>query len=89
MHSGRLGDRSVGVHKYFDYETAASQAGLSAEDLAALRRRVESDYPSPRLRERRLVALCKAIGKGECTLGDALQPPDGEFPGPAKLRMGG
>jgi len=40
--------------KYFDYEAAAKEAGISAEDLDALRRRIGSDYPSQMLREMHL-----------------------------------
>jgi len=77
------------VHRYFDYTTAAAEAGISAEALAALRRRVEGEYLSPMLREMHLWMLCRAIGKGECTPADALRPRNGNLPPILELRLGG
>lgn len=77
------------MHRYYDYEAAAAEAGISADDLAALRRKVEADYPSEMLREMHLQALCRAIGRGECTVAEALQPSGGDMPDISKLTMGG
>lgn len=75
--------------KYLDYEQAALQAGISPGDLQRVRERVERDYPSPTLRALRLVAICKAIGRAEMTVDDALAPPSILPPPPSDLRMGG
>ena len=77
------------MHRYYDYEAAAAEAGISPEDLAALRRKVEADYPSQMLREMHLHALCRAIGRGECTVAEALEPGTGDMPDISKLTMGG
>lgn len=77
------------MHRYYDYEAAAAEAGISADDLAALRRKVEADYVSPMLRELHLHALCRAIGRGERTVAEALQPGSGDMPDISKLTMGG
>ena len=74
---------------YFDYEAAAREAEVSPEDLAALRRRIESDYPSQMLREMHLHTICKAIGAGEKTLADALKPNTNVIPPISELRLGG
>ncbi len=70
------------MHRYFDYTTAAA-------DLAALRRRVESEYRSVMLREMHLLMLCRAIGNSECTLAEALRPSSGDLPPMSDLRLGG
>ena len=75
--------------RYFDYEAAAVEAGVSAEDLAALRRRVESDYPSQMLREMHLYTICRAVGAGERTVADALKPPSNTLPPISEMRLGG
>lgn len=75
--------------RYFDWEAAAEQAGISPADLAAIRRRVESDYPSQMLREMHLHTICKAIGAGEKTVADALKPPTNKMPPISELRLGG
>ena len=74
---------------YFDYEAAAAEAGVSAADLAALRRRVESDFPSQMLREMHLYAICRAIGAGQRTVADALKPPSNTMPPISEMRLGG
>ncbi|NQT88793.1 hypothetical protein HQ560_18645 [bacterium] len=79
----------MAVHKYYDYITAASDAGISPEDLAALRQKVEADYPSPMVREMHLHALCTAIGRGELTVAQALAPRTADMPPIAKLTLGG
>ena len=76
-------------HKYFDYNQAAEEAGISADDLAYLRRRVETDYPSQMLREMHLHAWCKAIGRGELTVAEALTPSSGQPPPISEMRLGG
>ena len=75
--------------KYFDYEVAAREAGLSREDLDALRCRVASDYPSRMLREMHLHTICKAIGAGQKTVADALKPNTNTMPPISELRLGG
>jgi len=75
--------------KYFDYEAAAKAAGVSPDDLAALRRRIESDYPSQMLREMHLHTICKAIGAGEKTVADALKPNTNVMPPISEMRFGG
>ncbi len=75
--------------RHFDYEKTAFEAGISADDLARLRARGEQDYPSPTLRAMRLQEICRAIGRGEMTVADALRPPDVLPPPPSDLRMGG
>ena len=75
--------------RYFDYKAAADEAGVSPEDLDALRRRVEADYPSRMLREMHLHAICKAIGAGEKTVADALKPNTNTMPPISELRLGG
>ncbi len=74
---------------YFDYQVAADEAGISADDLAALRQRVEADYPSRMLRELHLLEICRAIGAGEKTLADALKPNSKVMPPISELRLGG
>lgn len=80
---------SLAVCERYDYEPAARQAGLSPAEAAALRRRVEDDYPSPTLRRMRWESICQAIGRGEITLADALKPPGGDLPPLSDLRLGG
>ena len=82
-------DGSIFVARYFDWEAAAERAGISPADLAAIRRRVERDYPSEMLREMHLEAICKAIGAGERTVADALKPPTNKLPPITDLRLGG
>jgi len=77
------------VAKYFDYEAAAKEAGISPEDLAALRKRVESDFPSQMLREMHLHTICRAIGAGQRTVADALKPPSNTLPPISEMRLGG
>jgi len=77
------------VYRYFDYMTVAREAGISQEDLAALRRRVESEYRNRMLRELHLHILCRAIASGQRTLAEALQPSPRDVPPPSKLTIGG
>jgi len=77
------------VFKDFGYIQAAEDAGISPEDLAALRTRVESDYPSRTLREIHLYMLCRGIGSGRLTVAEALKPASGELPPISEIRMGG
>jgi len=77
------------VFKDFGYIQAAEDAGISPEDLAALRTRIESQYPSQTLREIHLYMLCKEIGAGRLTVAEALKPPTGELPPISEIRMGG
>jgi hypothetical protein len=81
--------RTLVLKKYFDYEAAARQAGISHADLEALRRRVERDYPSRLLRELHLSAICKAIAAGRWTVADALKPGRTQPPPISDLRIGG
>ena len=83
------GDRSVQVTRYFDYQADADEAGISSEELAALRRRVEADYASQMLRELHLHSICKAIAAGEKTVADALKPNSNTMPPISELRLGG
>lgn len=63
------------MSEFFDYESAAAEAGLTERQLEALRRRVEADYPDdPMMVELRLLRICHAIQAAACTLDDALKP---------------
>jgi hypothetical protein len=76
--------------EYFDYIQAAEDAGISPADLAALRKHVESIYPSRMLRQMHLYTLCTDIGRGKLTVAEALlNPPSGKLPDISKLRLGG
>ena len=75
--------------RYFDYEEAAAQAGISRDDLEAIRRRVESDYAGDLLRELHLMRICREIGRGTSSVADAIEPGDGRPPPLSGLRMGG
>ena len=75
--------------KYFDVVAAAEQAGLTAEQLAALRRRIEADYRSDILREMHLHRLCTAIARGRCTLEEALTHQPDLRPAIKDMRVGG
>jgi len=75
--------------KHFDYIAAARQAGLSDDDLAALRHRVEGEYHSELLREMHLHRICTAIARGECTLDEALHHTPDLRPPLKDLRVGG
>ncbi len=77
------------MHEYFDYIQAAKDAGISPADLAALRKHVQSIYPSRMLREMHLYTLCTDINRGKLTLAEALKPPSGKLPDISKLRLGG
>jgi AraC-like DNA-binding protein len=75
--------------RYLDYEAVAERAGISQEDLAALRRRVAGDYRSEILREAHLMRICRAVARGDCTVADALKPGPPKPPSISDLRMGG
>ena len=63
------------MSEFFDYESVAAEAGLPQDQLDALRRRVEADYPDdPMMVELRLLRICHAIQSGACTPDDALKP---------------
>jgi len=77
------------MHEYFDYIQAARDAGISPEDLATLRKHIESTYPSQMLREMHLYTICTEIGQGKLTVAEALKPPTGKLPDISNLRLGG
>jgi hypothetical protein len=77
------------MHEYFDYIQAAEDAGISPEDLAAIREHVEGAYPSRMLREMHLYTICTDIGRGQLTVAEALAPPTGKLPDISNLRLGG
>jgi len=78
------------MREYFDYTQAAEKAKISPEDLAALRKHVESIYPSRMLREMHLYTICTEIGQKKLTVAEALTPPaSGKLPDISNLRLGG
>ena len=61
--------------RFFDYQPVAEEAGITPDDLGALRRRVEADHPGDEMMaELRLLRMCRAIQTGKCSLTDALKP---------------
>ena len=63
------------MSEFFDYESVAAEAALTQDQLDALRRRVEADYPDdPMMVELRLLRICHAIQSGACTFDQALKP---------------
>ncbi len=65
------------MSQYFDYETAAREAGLSDSDLERLKAKTRTDYPQDdMLFELRLLRTCVAIRDSWCSLADALRPDD-------------
>ena len=62
---------------FFDYETVATQAGITPAELGALRQRVRADHPDDdMMAELRLLRTCRAIASGQCTGAEALKPED-------------
>jgi hypothetical protein len=59
--------------QYFDYISAAKEAGLSADQIEQLDARWREDYGADEnLLELRLLRICRAIGKGLCTFQEAM-----------------
>lgn len=63
----------MSAQEYFDYETVARDAGVSQEQLHAIERLFESDYPSDRmLRELHVLRACNAVKAGRATVAEIL-----------------
>jgi hypothetical protein len=59
--------------EYFEYRDTAIAAGLSPDQLAAVIRRYEADYPSDlMLRELHILRACNAVVHGRATLASIL-----------------
>ena len=68
--------------KYFDYEEAARDAGLDAEQLQALCRLVREEFPGDEMMfELHVLRACHAVRDGWLTLEDALRV---ESPAPVR-----
>ena len=62
--------------EYFDYEPAARDAGLNAEQLRQLMDVVRRDYPTDEmLFELHVMRACRAIAEGRTTLEKAIASP--------------
>ena len=62
--------------EYFDYQSVARDAGITAEDLARLIERVRRDFPCDQmLRELHVLRMCRAILRRRVTLQQALAEP--------------
>lgn len=61
--------------EHFDYIGAAAAAGLSPEQLSAIIRLFEADYPDDlMLRELHVLRACHAVAKGRATIESILHP---------------
>jgi len=59
---------------YFDYETAAREAGLGEEELAAVKEAVRQEFPTDDMMwELHVLRACLAIKDGHATLEDATR----------------
>lgn len=55
--------------RYFDYQTLAREAGISAEDLDRLCRLIRQDFPhDDMLFELHVLGACRIIGDGPYTM---------------------
>ncbi len=61
--------------RYFNYEKIASEAGVSADTLAALREKVRQEFPKDDMMyELHLLRVCVALKDKRLSLEDALKP---------------
>jgi hypothetical protein len=58
---------------YFDYRSVAREAGISARELARLRKGVAREFPGdPMLQELHLLRVCTAIRDGRLDVAAAI-----------------
>lgn len=61
--------------KYFDYESAAREAGIPDDKLEAIVRLMEAEFPHDQMMaELHVLRACHAILDGRVTLDEVLQP---------------
>jgi hypothetical protein len=59
---------------YFDYQSVAREAGLTDQQVEALRRLVLAEVPDdPMMSELRLLRVCMAIRDGHATVDEVLR----------------
>jgi hypothetical protein len=67
--------RTPATPEHFDYRSTASAAGLTDQQLQAIVRIFEVDYPSDlMLRELHVLRACNAIRSGRATVSEILGP---------------
>lgn len=63
--------------EYFNYEKAAQEAGISADQLTQLCQMIETEFPNDRmLFELHVLRACMAVVRGVVTIQEILQERD-------------